>query len=102
MKAIIYEKYGPPEVLQIKEVIKPKPKDNEVLVKIFATTVHRGDSRMRSLDLPIPDWQKIMARIFLGIFHPRRKILGMELAGVVGPAESNGSREVLAPPPVED
>jgi NADPH:quinone reductase-like Zn-dependent oxidoreductase len=83
MKAIIYEKFGPPEVLQIKQIEKPNPKDDEILIKIFATSVHRGDSRMRSLDLPIPLWQKIMARLFLGIRKPRRKILGMELAGEI-------------------
>ena len=83
MKAIIYEKFGPPEVLHITDIPKPIPKENEVLIKIHATTVHRGDSRMRGLDLPIPLWQKLMARLFLGIKGPRRKILGMELAGIV-------------------
>jgi NADPH:quinone reductase-like Zn-dependent oxidoreductase len=83
MKAIVYEKYGPPEVLQLREVEKPTPKDNEVLIKIFATTVHRGDSRMRSLTVPGSILERLMARFVIGIFGPRRKILGMELAGEI-------------------
>jgi NADPH:quinone reductase-like Zn-dependent oxidoreductase len=83
MKAIVYEKYGPPEVLQLTEVEKPIPKDNEVLVKVHATTVHRGDSRMRSFTVPGPLWERLFARIFLGIRGPRRKVLGMELAGKI-------------------
>ena len=84
MKAVVYEKFGAPEVLQIKEIDKPKPKSNEVLIKVLATSVHRGDTRMRNLDLPVPFWQKILARVFfLGIFSPRKKILGMELSGIL-------------------
>jgi len=85
MKAVIYTKYGPPDVLQLKEVEKPAHKDNEVLVKIHATTVTIGDTRMRvpSLGFPSHSAQWLLGRIYLGIFKPRRKILGMELAGEI-------------------
>ena len=81
MKAIVYTKYGPPDVLQLTTVEKPTPKDNEVLIKIVATTVHVGDTRMRSFSVPRLQW--LFARLYLGIFKPRRKILGMELAGEI-------------------
>ena len=83
MRAVVCERYGPPEVLKLVEVEKPVPKDNEVLIKIYATTVHRGDTRMRSFTIPGNSIQQLMGRIFLGIRGPRRKILGMELAGEV-------------------
>ncbi len=81
MKAIVYEKYGPPEVLQIKEVEKPIPKDDEVLIKNFATTVHVGDTRMRGFRVPRLYW--LPMRLFLGITKPKRTILGMEVSGVI-------------------
>jgi NADPH:quinone reductase-like Zn-dependent oxidoreductase len=85
MKAIICTKYGPPEVLQIKEVEKPTPKDNEVLIKVIATTVHIGDTKVRRLEPGLGHVRdfffKPMMRILLGFKGPRNKILGMELAG---------------------
>jgi NADPH:quinone reductase-like Zn-dependent oxidoreductase len=81
MKAVVYEKYGPPEVLQIKEVEKPIPKEDEVLIKNYATTVHVGDTRMRSFRVPKLHW--IPMRLFLGITKPKRTILGMEVSGVI-------------------
>ena len=82
MKAIVYTKYGPPDVLQLKEVEKPTPKDNEVLVKVAATTVTPGDVKVRSFkNIPTIFW--LLSRIHLGLRKPKRKILGMELAGEI-------------------
>jgi NADPH:quinone reductase-like Zn-dependent oxidoreductase len=84
MKAIICTKYGPPEVLELREVKKPKPKGNQVLVKIYATAVHSGDCRMRSLNLVgVPLWQRILAQLVLGITKPRKPILGLWLSGEI-------------------
>jgi NADPH:quinone reductase-like Zn-dependent oxidoreductase len=81
MKAIVYERYGPPEVLQLKEVEKPTPKDNEVLIKTHATTVTSGDWRVRSLNVPVGFG--LIMRLVFGISRPKQPILGTELAGIV-------------------
>ena len=83
MKAVIYTKYGPPDVLHLKEVENPAPKDTEVLVKIHATTVTIGDTSMRGLKIPEPRWRRLIAQIILGIKKPKRTILGMELSGEI-------------------
>ncbi len=76
MKAIVYAKYGPPDVLQLKEVEKPTPKDNEVLIKIYATTVNRTDcATIRAIPF--------FARLLTGMFKPKKQIPGTEFAGKI-------------------
>jgi NADPH:quinone reductase-like Zn-dependent oxidoreductase len=87
MKAIICTHYGPPEVLQLKEVEKPAPKYHEVLVKVHATTVTAGDTRVWSFNVPRSFW--LPGRLALGLSKPRKTILGMVVSGeieVVGKA----------------
>jgi NADPH:quinone reductase-like Zn-dependent oxidoreductase len=81
MKAIVATKYGGPDVLQLQEVQKPTPKDNEILIKVHATTVTAGDFRMRSFTVPPLFW--LPARLTLGLTKPKQPIYGMELAGEV-------------------
>ncbi|MFA6127729.1 MAG: NAD(P)-dependent alcohol dehydrogenase [Bacteroidales bacterium] len=85
MKAIICTKYGPPEVLQLREVEKPVPGDHDVLIKVHATTVHIGDTKIRSFKPglgPVRDFFfKPMMRIMIGFTGPRKNILGMEVSG---------------------
>ena len=76
MKAVIHNSYGTPDVLQIAEVARPQPKDDEVLIKIHATTVNRTDSGFRA-------GKPLLVRAFSGLLRPKKKILGTELAGVV-------------------
>ena len=81
MKAVVYTKYGPPDVLHLTDLAKPVPRNNEVLIKVHATTVTVGDTRMRSFTVPRGLW--LPSRIYLGVLKPKRSILGMELAGEV-------------------
>jgi NADPH:quinone reductase-like Zn-dependent oxidoreductase len=81
LKAIVCEKYGPPDVLQFKDIQKPTPKDNEVLIKIHATTVTSGDCNVRGAKFPGLFWLPL--RIAHGFRGPRKKIIGMELAGEI-------------------
>ena len=82
MKAIVWTKYGSPDVLQLKEVEKPAPKEDEVLVKVYAAAVTAGDCEMRSLKFPL--FLSLPMRIYVGLIKPTRlNILGMDLAGEI-------------------
>jgi NADPH:quinone reductase-like Zn-dependent oxidoreductase len=81
VKAIVCTGYGPPDVLQLKEVEKPTPKDNEILVRVYATTVTAGDVRIRSFSVPLLFW--LPFRMQLGLMRPKNPILGVELAGEI-------------------
>ena len=85
MKAVVCTKYGSPDVLELKEVEKPYPDDNEVLIRIFATTVTAADCFMRRAET-------IMSRMFLGLIRPRRRVLGTELAGEIEAVGKNVTR----------
>lgn len=94
MKAMVWTKYGPPDVLQLKEVEKPVPRDNEVLIRIHATTVETGDCELRRYEMH----NKIVLpmRLYFGLLRPTRvKILGQQLAGVI---ESVGKEVTLFKP----
>lgn len=81
MQAVVYTRYGAPDVLQLVDIPKPAPRDNEILIRVHATSVTIGDVRMRSFTVPRGQW--LFARLYLGVLKPRRPILGMELAGEI-------------------
>jgi len=83
MKAVVYEKYGPPDVFQLKEVEKPIPKDNEILVKVYATTVNAAVRIVRSGKHPDKKLYTFGLRLMMGLRKPKRPILGYELAGEI-------------------
>ena len=76
MRAVVYDRYGPPDVLRLEEVERPVPAEDEILVRVHATTVNRTDCGWRSA-------KPFLTRYFIGLLRPKRKILGMELAGKV-------------------
>jgi NADPH:quinone reductase-like Zn-dependent oxidoreductase len=83
MRAVVYTQYGPPEVLQIKDIEKPAPKRNEILIKVYATSVTRGDVIVRRGKHPTSKFQTLMLHLMLGFRKPKRPVLGMELAGEI-------------------
>lgn len=87
MKAIICPKYGPPEVLQIRDVEKPSPKDDEVLIRIYATAVTASDTYIRGFRIPLRFM--IPMRLLIGITKPRKPIIGLVLSGEVERAGKN-------------
>jgi NADPH:quinone reductase-like Zn-dependent oxidoreductase len=89
MKVVLHTKYGPPDELQLAEVEKPVPRDDEVLIKIYAATVTSSDCNVRNLTFA-PQWSKLIMRLFVfGAFKPKINILGLDFAGTI---ESVGNR----------
>ena len=92
MKAIVCPKYGPPEVLQLKELEKPNPVKNEIRIKIRATSVTSSDCIVRSFNIPIWNPVGLMMGIFMGFGKPRNPVLGMVAAGEVDSVGSDVKR----------
>jgi NADPH:quinone reductase-like Zn-dependent oxidoreductase len=88
MRAVVYEKYGPPEVLHLQEVEKPAPRDNEVLIRVHASTVTTGDVNVRGFTF-VPAGFGFIARLMFGLTGPKKTILGLEFAGEVEAAGRN-------------
>ena len=90
MRAVVATKYGSPDVLELREVDKPRPGDNEILIKIHASTVTAGDCEVRRFDMPT--WIWLPMRLYMGIRKPRINILGQELAGIIEETGKNVTR----------
>ncbi|MFC2106086.1 NAD(P)-dependent alcohol dehydrogenase [Candidatus Bipolaricaulota bacterium] len=91
MKAVVWTRYGSPDVLQLREVAKPTPKDNEILIRVHASTVTAGDCEIRSLKLPL--MLSLPMRAYVGIRRPKRmRILGQEFAGTIESVGKDVSR----------
>lgn len=90
MRAAVYRKFGGPEVVHIEEIARPEPEADEVLIRVHASTVSVADYRSRSLDLP--KGLGFFGPLSLGIFRPRRRVLGMDLAGIVEQVGSDVTR----------
>ena len=82
MKAIVYTKYGPPDVLRVKEVERPIPEDDEVLIKVHAVEATKSDCEMRSFNFPVK-WFWLLLRIAMGLKKPKRQVLGCYFSGEV-------------------
>ncbi len=81
MKAATIDRYGPPEIVQVRDVPTPEPKEDEVLIQIYAASVTSGDWRLRTATFP--DGMGLLARLAMGVFRPRNAVLGNDLSGVV-------------------
>jgi NADPH:quinone reductase-like Zn-dependent oxidoreductase len=90
MKAIVLTRFGPPDVLQLQEVAKPIPRDNEILIKIYATTVTAGECEIRGLHVPLA--LRLPLRVYVGRIRPKPIILGQELAGEIEAIGGNVTR----------
>src|SRR5260370_36142120 len=91
MRAVVHDKYGPPDVLRLEEVERPVPKDDEVLVKIHATTVNRTDTALRAAE-------PFVSRFITGLRRPKRRILGTELAGEAAETGAAGTEVEVGDP----
>ncbi len=94
MKAIVYKKYGAPDVLQVTEIEKPKPKDNEVLIKIHSTEVTKADCEMRSFSFAVK-WFWLPLRLTWGIFKPKKNVLGAYFSGEIENTGNNVTELVV-------